>query len=323
MNTNLISEVNRLQQELDTVKQRLRFVEKRCTFEDIVGCDPELLSIIQTAKSAAPTPASILIEGERGTGKTLLAQSIHNTSRRWTQSFIKADCDGFNRSCENELHGLIESANRGTLFLANVDRLSAQAQIRVLEIMASRQIVQPGSTEIKKIDVRFLSSSEVDLRKLVHNGSFSKELFERLAVFHLRIPSLRERKNDIELIVGYLINQYNALLGKRIGSVSPAAVKMLNNQEWPGNIRQLKTLISKTIVNMDDAQEQIDIIHFVNTHSYDTGVVISLDKAVAEAERAYITSALARNGGDKNKAAIDLDIPLRTLYYKCKKLGIA
>jgi transcriptional regulator with PAS, ATPase and Fis domain len=343
-----ISEEIRLRQELEAVKQGLRRVEMKYTFEDILGYSPEFASVVRTAKNAAITPASILLEGESGTGKEVLAQAIHNASRRRTQNFVKIDCSGLSSSSAPELFGfadgrasysraggIIGEADRGTLYLANIERLPEDAQRKLLAVMTGREACSPGIYGEKRIDVRFLSSSKIDLGKVVSEGGFLQELYDRLSVFHLRIPPLRERPSDIGLIARYLINQYNDILNRHINDIEPSAIEMLKEQHWSGNVRGLESLLSKTIISMDECEDQIKKIHILSllektpvqsaaTADSATGinVVVKLNDAVNETERVYIINALERNGGDKNKAAAELDIPLRTLYYKCKKLRI-
>jgi len=306
----LVSEINRLQQELDLVKQRLRFAEKKNTFEDIAGSDPDFLAVVQKAKSAAITPASILLEGEKGTGKSLLAQAIHNASRRWSQKLVMVNCAEMDGSFESELPRAFEAANRGTLYLANIDILPQGIQCVLLR-------------EMKKTEVRLICSTEVDLVKMVADGSYAGELFDRISVFRLKIPPLRERKDDIRFIAGYFISYMNSLFDKRICCIEPEAVEMLKEQEWPGNVGELKSLFSKIIMNMDDNHTEIKRMHLYSGQTSEPEIGVRLDDAVNEAERKIIAAALVRNNGDKNSAAAELDIPLRTLYYKCKRLGIA
>ncbi|MCL1808332.1 MAG: sigma 54-interacting transcriptional regulator [Clostridiales bacterium] len=302
------------------IRQRLRRMETRYTFEDLAGCSPSFLALVQTAKSAALTPASILIEGESGTGKSMLAQAIHNASRRRTQSFVSVDCAARGELLENELADLVKEATRGTLYMANVDSISREMQRKLLTAMASRE-------------VRLLSSTKTPLSKMADAG-FSSELLTRLRVFHLPIPPLRERIDDVAEIAMYFINLYNAILDRRISGIDSAAVELLKAQAWPGNVRELENVLSKTIVNMDGGSEQIQIINILNflenssrnaaasSQAAFGSITVRLADAVNATERAHIANALAQGGGDKNKAAAALDIPLRTLYYKCKKLGI-
>jgi len=316
-----ISEINRLRAELDAVKQELRRVETQYTFDDLAGNSELFLSTVQTAKNAALTSASILIEGESGTGKSILARAIHNASRRWSQNFIEYDCSFDEEFIESgNVWNIFKSADRGTIYLSNIDRLPYNMQEKLLQTMINKEVRLPGASGAKKIDLRFIFSTKENLKKFVPDGRISRELYDRLSVFRFFLPPLRERKEDIEIISQYFINRFNTILNRNIEGIDSEAIKLLTEQNWPGNIRELESVISKTIVNMEQGEKQIKKSHIIiEAHS---GLAIKLNDAVAETEKVHIVNALKLSGGDKSKAAAALDIPLRTLYYKCKRLGI-
>ncbi len=354
------SELNRLRRELERVRQGLRRAEARYGFEDIVGEGAGLARLKQLAKSAALTPAALLLEGEAGAGKETLANAIHNTSRRKTQSFATVNCadydaeqleyrlfgylhGAFAASRRGGERGLILDANRGTVFIDNIDLLPPPLQTKLLRVLAEREVVPAGGQTGVKVDVRFISATRQDISAMAETGAFSRELLGRLAVFHFKLPPLRERPQDVEAVTQYFINQYNLMFGRRVRRASPEAIELLAAQRWPGNLRELEGVISRTLFGMGESEDTLQKMHLIdmlertaredaaraNGKGEDSDamppgntVVVRLADAVGETERSYIQRALARHKGDRQKAANDLDIPLRTLYYKCKKFGI-
>lgn len=347
-----ISEINRLRRELERLKQKLRKVETKITFEDVIGKNVELQNLIKTAKIAALTPATILLRGESGTGKEIFANAIHNASPRRNEKFVKLNCSSIPEELlESELFGykegaftgaqrggkkgLFQEADGGTLFLDEIGDISPRMQVKLLRALQEREIIPIGSTQSIKIDVRIISATNKPLEEMIENNEFREDLYYRLNLFPLEIPPLRERKEDIKEIVLYLINKHNEFYNRKIKDIETDAVELLMKNDWPGNVRELENVISRALINKNENEEILfleDIQLAMGKKSErklnkgTKGLCLehlrSLSAALEEVERMCILNAIERCEGDKNKAAFELDIPLRTLYYKCKKLKI-
>lgn len=352
-----ISEVNRLKRELDKVNQKLRKSQGKYTFQDIIGKDPALRHMIKIARGAAATPATIMIRGESGTGKEIVAHAIHNSSGRRHENFVKVNCTSLPEELiESELFGysegaftgarrggkkgLFQEAHRGTLFLDEIGDISLRMQMKLLRVLQEKEIMPVGSTDVIRVDVRIICATNKNLEELVEKGGFRDDLYYRLNVFPLFIPPLRDRPDDIGDISRYLINHYNELYGRNVQEVEPAAIELLTEQKWKGNVRELENVLSRTMINMEESGSVLRRSHLLATFGIgrDPGpaapaqrgggtrdpapIVVRLHEVMEAAERRCILDALERNGGNKNTAAYELGIPLRTLYYKCGKLGL-
>lgn len=352
-----VSEVNRLKRELDRVNQKLRKAEVKYTFKDIIGKNPELLKVIETAKVAAMTPATILIRGESGTGKEIMANAIHNTSKRRNEKFVKINCSSIPEELlESELFGykegaftgarrggkkgLFQEADGGTLFLDEIGDVSPKMQVKLLRTLQEREIMPVGSTETIPVDVRVISATNKNLEEMVEDGEFREDLYYRLNVFPLYIPPLRKRKGDMEAIVLYLLNKYDSFYDRQVTSVDQQAVELLQKKDWPGNIRELENVISRALINLDVQAQNLSVEDIAealggkeirrkqtNADSEENEMNLellpqNLSDALKIVERQLIEKTLTKADGDKNRAAAELQVPLRTLYYKCKTLGI-
>ena len=352
-----VSEVNRLKRELDRVNQKLRKAEVKYTFKDIIGKNPELLKVIETAKVAAMTPATILIRGESGTGKEIMANAIHNTSKRRNEKFVKINCSSIPEELlESELFGykegaftgarrggkkgLFQEADGGTLFLDEIGDVSPKMQVKLLRTLQEREIMPVGSTETIPVDVRVISATNKNLEEMVEDGEFREDLYYRLNVFPLYIPPLRKRKEDMEAIVLYLLNKYDSFYDRQVTSVDQQAVELLQKKDWPGNIRELENVISRALINLDVQAQNLSVEDIAealggkeirrkqaNADSEENEMNLellpqNLSEALKIVERQLIERMLTKADGDKNRAAAELQVPLRTLYYKCKTLGI-
>ena len=352
-----VSEVNRLKRELDRVNQKIRKAEVKYTFKDIIGKNPELLKVIETAKVAAMTPATILIRGESGTGKEIMANAIHNTSKRRNEKFVKINCSSIPEELlESELFGykegaftgarrggkkgLFQEADGGTLFLDEIGDVSPKMQVKLLRSLQEREIMPVGSTETIPVDVRVISATNKNLEEMVEDGEFREDLYYRLNVFPLYIPPLRKRKEDMEAIVLYLLNKYDSFYDRQVTSVDQQAVELLQKKDWPGNIRELENVISRALINLDVQAQNLSVEDIAealggkeirrkqtNADSEENEMNLellpqNLSDALKIVERQLIEKTLTKADGDKNRAAAELQVPLRTLYYKCKTLGI-
>lgn len=354
-----ISEINRLRRELDRLAQNLRKVEAKYSFKDIIGQNPALLRVIETAKVAAVTPATILLRGESGTGKEVFANAIHNSSPRRNEKFMTVNCSSLPEELlESELFGykdgaftgarrggrkgLFQEADKGTLFLDEIGDISPRMQVKILRVLQEREVMPLGTSEVVPVDVRIICATHKSLEDMMKNGEFREDLYYRLNVFPLFIPPLRERKEDIAEISAYLLNKHARYYGRNIERITPQAVELLEKRDWPGNVRELENVLARALISLKSDESVLDEVDIVsalgedlrsseylehgvgvdekNTSSND--VFVKLSDAVRSVERACIIRALDASRGDKNKAAAMLDLPLRTLYYKCKKLGI-
>ena len=346
-----ISEINRLRRELDRLNQKLRKVETKITFDDIIGKDKEMQKVITTAKVAAMTPATILIRGESGTGKEIFANAIHNASPRRNERLVKINCSSIpDELLESELfgykegaftgaqrggkRGLFYEADHGTLFLDEIGDVSPKMQVKLLRALQEKEIMPVGSTESIRVDVRIICATNKPLEELIESGEFREDLYYRLNVFPLFVPPLRERKDDIEDIARYIINKYNDFYDRKVDSVETEAIHLLKEKEWLGNVRELENVISRALINLENEEktltgydislalgEKIERKNNNSEHPLEN-LPSDINKAIEETERYCIQRALMETENDKNKASNILGIPIRTLYYKCKKLGI-
>jgi formate hydrogenlyase transcriptional activator len=230
-------------------------------YEEIVGSSKPLRRVMSQVSEVAPTESTVLIQGETGTGKELIARAIHKRSNRSSRAFIKINCAAIPTSLiASELFGhekgaftgavqrrigRFESADGGTIFLDEVGELSAETQIALLRVLQERELERVGSSRPIQIDVRVLAATNRDLETAVEEGSFRRDLFYRLNVFPIQVPSLRERRDDIPMLVEYLVERYAKKCGRRIRRTSKATLELLQSYAWPGNIRELQNVIER------------------------------------------------------------------------------
>ena len=308
---------------------------------------------INIARTAAMTPATIMLRGESGTGKEIFANAIHNTSPRRNEKFVKINCSSIpDELLESELFGykegaftgaqrggkkgLFQEADKGSLFLDEIGDVSPRMQVKILRALQEKEIMPVGSTESIPIDVRIICATNKPLEKMIEDGEFREDLYYRLNVFPIKIPPLRERKDDIEAISMYLLNQYNDYYGRKVTTIEKDAIKLLKKGDWPGNVRELQNVLSRALINLSEDEEVLtaeDIEASINGEDarprkpkgyagVPETLPTELNAALEQVETVVIKRAIEGAAGDKNKAAVALGIPLRTLYYKCKKLGI-
>lgn len=314
-------------------------VEER--FGDIVGKSPQMLSIFQSVQKIAGTNASVLLFGESGTGKELVARAIHRQSARVRGPFIKVNCSALAETLlESELfghergaftgavrerRGRFELAHGGTLFLDEISDIPPAVQVRLLRVLQEKEIERVGGERTIKVDVRIISATNRDLAAEVERGAFREDLFYRLHIVPLRIPPLRERQGDIELLVRHFIRTTSKETGKRVTGITDEALELLLAYPWPGNVRELENAVERAIVLCDG--EQLGVGEFpmgeapgMAAHPVTTNG--SLDRVLAETERRLIVEALERAGGVKTRTAELLGIKTSALYYKLEKYGL-
>ncbi|NPU89595.1 MAG: sigma-54-dependent transcriptional regulator [Fervidobacterium sp.] len=343
-----VSEILKLTNELEEVKRLIRHMRAQYTFDDIIG-DSKLIQIAkEQAKKVAQTPATVLLRGESGTGKELFAHAIHNASPRRNKPFVSVNCAAVPESIlESELFGyeegsftgalhggkkgLVEEADGGTLFLDEVGKLPLSLQPKLLRFIETKEYVPVGGRNVKKVDVRIIAATNMELEKMVRNGDFLPDLYFRLNVFPIYLPSLKDRKEDIPKLAVHIVKKLNQQYGRMVEGISPAVIKYIVSKDWPGNVRELENFLGRVMINMGPEERYIELKHLPE----DSGLKVekkgeefsdigekSLKDLVEEYEKKIILSALKQTGGDKVKAAKMLDISIRTLYYKMERYGI-
>ena len=308
------------------------------TFEGIIGDSPALRDVLRSMRKVAGVETTVLLMGETGTGKELIARAIHDTSPRKERSLVKLNCGAIPHGLvESELFGhergaftgamqrrigRFEMADRGTLFLDEVGELPLETQVKLLRVLQEQEFERVGSTRPMKVDVRLVAATNRDLEVEVNAGRFRRDLFYRLNVFPVRIPSLRERPRDIPLLVKHFLAQLQRKLAKPLQGVTPESVERLQGYSWPGNIRELQNVLERSCVMATSPIVEIeDDLVAVTPPRTTNGSITSLD----ENERAHIRRALAATGGrihGPRGAATMLDIHPSTLRSRMERLGI-
>ncbi len=307
-------------------------------FEEIIGQSASLRDVLRKVEQVAPTEATVLIRGETGTGKELLARAVHDRSRRKDRPLVKVNCGSIPSGLvESELFGhergaftgasqrrigRFELANSGTIFLDEVTELPLDTQVKLLRVLQEGEFERVGSSQTIKVDVRVIAATNRDLNEIVKNGSFRADLFYRLNVFPLESPPLRERKGDIPLLVNFFLSRFGKKLGKEVRGVSQKSMQSLVQYNWPGNIRELQNVIERAVVVARSPMVQIDDSMLCSeTGSMETSTIDTLENV----ERSHIVRALTETRwvihGKKGAAEI-LGINPSTLRSRIDKLGI-
>ena len=310
-------------------------------FEEIVGSSQMLRKILEQVSMVAPTDSTVLILGETGTGKELIARAIHKRSKRAGHAFIRVNCAAIPPSLiASELFGhekgsftgaiqqrmgRFEAADGGTIFLDEVGDLPAETQLALLRVLQEREIERVGSVKAIPLDVRVVAATNRDLEEAVADRTFRQDLFYRLNIFPIRIPSLRERADDIPLLVEYFIERYAKKAGKKIKNIGKKTYDLFQSYEWPGNIRELQNVVERAVILCDGETFNVDETWFKRENRQPSGPTVVLVTALEKREREAIETALAdargQVGGPKGAAA-KLGIPRQTLESKIKTLGI-
>jgi len=329
------AERKRLQKENAALR---RMVAQREPFPLIIGQGQAMTAVLQTVERIAPTDANVLLEGESGTGKGLVAQAIHRRSPRATGPFLVITCSGFQDPLlESELfghekgaftgatsvkQGLFEVADRGTLFLDEVGEMSPAMQAKLLQVLDSRELRRVGGTRVQRVDVRIIAATNKDLALEVRTGRFRDDLYYRLNVVGVVVPPLRERREDIPLLVEHFLKQLQVTGGKA-KTVSPEALQCLVQYVWPGNVRELANAIERLIILTPG--EVIGVEQLPPNIRSPLGAPHGRSPgptSLAEMERLHITRVLSGTGGKKMQAARLLGIDLKTLNHKMKIYNI-
>ena len=352
-------DINELRQAVEKASTRIRLLRKNAElrqsldekfgFEGVVGNSPSMNRIIDQLRSVAPTPSTVLICGENGTGKELVARALHQNSQRKSKPFVALNISALPDSIlESELFGhepgaftgavgrrvgKFEYANGGTLFLDEVGEMPVDTQIQLLRVLESRKISRVGANEEIDVNVRLVAATNANLEKLIKDGKFRQDLYYRLKVISIELPPLRERRVDIPLLVDHFRNHIAESHGREAPAVSRDARRALMAYDWPGNIRQLRNTIESMLVLDTDGLLDVDDLPSdiipVNGEDGDNPILSTISgtdsligKPLSEVEKYYIQKALELTNGKREEAAALLGIGERSVYRKIKEYGL-
>jgi DNA-binding NtrC family response regulator len=301
---------------------------------EMIGSTPGMVEVYKTVSQVAPTDATVVIEGETGTGKELVARMIHRFSNRASQPFVAVDCTSIPAALiESELFGALkgaftgadrdrvgvfEAANKGTVFLDEIGDIDLGFQARLLRFLQEREIRPVGASREKKVDVRVVVATNRDLQKMVEEGKFREDLWFRLNVVRLTMPPLRERRNDVPLLTHYFLNKYNSRYDRNV-KLTESGLKALKDFTWPGNIRQLQHLIERLTILAPHDRIDAEAVHDAVSAMEPGGAA---SETLAETEADQIRRVLAATGGNKSRAAAILGIERKTLYRKLERMKL-
>jgi transcriptional regulator with GAF, ATPase, and Fis domain len=312
---------------------------------EIIGTSPRMVEIYKKLARVAAIDSPVLLLGESGSGKELVARAIHANSPRSQAQFVIINCGALPETLlESELFGhekgaftgantarkgLLESAAGGTVFLDEISETSLSFQVKLLRVIQEREIRRVGSNDTVQVDIRVIAATNRDLREMVRNNQFREDLFHRLNVFTIALPSLRERATDIPLLVSFYLKSFNEKYGKNT-RVAADAMEAMKRYTWPGNVRELKNVLERSLIFNDTGVITGSELEFGETDGTEAEKPLMVPAAVApnptqsldDMERDHIIRVLKETGGNKKKAAEILGIERRTLYNKAKRLGI-
>ena len=316
-------------------------IDRSSMFEEIVGSSEALRQVLAQVSKVAPTDSTVLILGETGTGKELIARAIHNRSKRSARAFIRVNCAAISPSLiASELFGhergaftgalqrrlgRFESADGGTIFLDEVGDLPPETQVALLRVLQEREFERVGGSQTLSVDVRVLAATNSDLSAAVAERRFRQDLFYRLNVFPIRTPALRERVDDIPLLVGYLIDRYAQKAGKKIRNINKETLDLFQAYDWPGNIRELQNVIERAVILCDGETFSVDETWLTPVAPKSAATSVPLVANLVGHEKEMVETALREAGGvmgGPGGAAAKLGIPRQTLESKIRKLGI-
>ncbi len=327
--------------ETDKLKSRQKQISEDLDnkYQEIIGHSEAILKVFDTIEMVAKTDANVLILGENGTGKELVARAIHRHSNRASEVFISVDMGAISQTLfESELFGhtrgaftdakedragRFEIASGGTLFLDEIGNLTMALQAKLLSVLQSRQVTRVGSNKPKPIDIRLICATNMPLYDMVKKSDFRQDLLYRINTIEVRIPPLRERLDDIPLLAGHFLGQYAKKYNKPIRSLSPSLIKRMQKYTWPGNVRELQHAVERAVImSRNQVLEAEDF--FLNYHGKETDDnAVNLDAYnIEEMERILIRKALKRHNGNITQAAQELGLTRSSLYRRMEKYDI-
>lgn len=333
--------------EKAALSQRVQQLEEKLgnkySFDGIIGNSKALLETIDLAKKVAGTDTTVLLTGETGTGKEVFAQAIHQASNRNNKNFIAINCSAFSHDLlESEMFGhkagaftgamkdkkgLFEEANNGTIFLDEVGEMALDLQAKLLRVIENGEFIKVGESKVTKVNVRIITATNRNLATEIEAGHFRQDLYYRLSVFSIQLPSLRERVADIETLALYYLKQFALKTNKKLQGASPEFISLLKMHQWPGNIRELKNVIERSVI--------LENSNFLTPSSlpleiqYTEGESVKSDSKVlsafslASAEKIHIRKVFNHTDGNKTETAKLLNIALTTLYRKLEEYQIS
>ncbi|WP_159474358.1 sigma-54-dependent transcriptional regulator [Chryseobacterium sp. 18068] len=318
-------------------------LNRKQSFDSIIGKSSSITTVVDSARKVANTDATVLLTGETGTGKEVFAQAIHHASKRNKNNFIAINCSAFGKDLlENELFGhkagaftgalkdskgIFEEANQGTVFLDEIGEMPLDLQAKLLRVLESGEFLKVGDSKPTKTDVRIIAATNRDLETEIEKGNFREDLYYRINIFQIKLPSLRERVTDIELLVNFFLKSFSLKTGKNIISVSPDYLKALKNHPWKGNIRELRNVIERSVILTDSSElgiESLPIDISVYSSEKDSAQTKIMSAfSIASAEKMQIQKVLNHTKGNKAEAARLLEIGIATLYRKVEEYKIS
>ena len=353
-------ESHRLREENVQLKRALK---QRFNFPNIIGKSEKMLTLFDLVAQVAPSRSTVLISGESGTGKELIAKAIHSASTRADRAFVPVNTGsipvdllesqlfghvkGAFTSAVASKKGLFEVADQGTIFFDEIATVSPETQAKLLRVIQEREFMRLGGTEQLKVDVRIVAASNIDLLSLVKEGRFREDLYHRLNVIHLHLPPLRERREDIPMLLAHFLERFCTENSKPLRLFTPSAMKLLMDYDWPGNVRELENVVERAVVLSTQERVDMDLLpESLRSKEIVRGVRLqlseflpplpgeagsrtaadnpnpSLFQIIDEVERRIIVDMLERTGWNQTEAAERFLIPLSTLNQKIKRLGI-
>jgi DNA-binding NtrC family response regulator len=337
----LLDKIVERQDTLREVKVLRRQLREQGSFGSMIGNSASMRKVYQIVEQAAPTSASVLIWGESGTGKELVAKTIHQLSPRAQQPFVPINCAAIPETLlESEIfghekgaftgatdrrEGCFELADRGTLFLDEIAEMTPATQVKLLRVLQERTFRRLGGRQEQTVDVRVLAATNVVPTDAVKSGKLREDLFYRLHVFAIELPPLRQRKEDLPLLIQSFIAEFNGRNGKRVSAVEPAAMKVLEQYNWPGNVRELRNVVERAVIL--SSGEFLELKHLPPYVSevpapppIPGGMSLTAGMTVEEAENRLIMLTLDHARGNKTRAAEILGISLKTLHNKLNRM---
>ncbi|WP_437202328.1 sigma-54-dependent transcriptional regulator [Planctomicrobium sp. SH664] len=350
-------DIQELRSAVDKASSRIRLLRRNIAlskgldekfgFEGVIGNSPAMHRVIEQLKNLAPTDTTVLILGESGTGKELVARALHQNSPRKSKPFVPLNISALPESIlESELWGhepgaftgaatrrigKFEHANGGTLFLDEVGEMPMETQIKLLRVLEDRKITRLGSNEERSINVRLVAATNADLKAMMEKGEFRSDLYYRLSVVTISLPPLRERREDIPLLIEHFLKEFCKRNGREVEGISRAARQVLMSFEWPGNIRQLRNVIEGMLALDNDGRLDVDDLPMElatlagrasDGLAYASGTDMLIGRPFEEVEKYYIARALELTGGKREEAARLLGIGERTMYRKIKEFDL-
>jgi two-component system response regulator HydG len=324
--------------EVDKLKKAKEMLEEQISkpFGDIIGDSPAIKEVFTIIDKVAKTDANVLILGENGTGKELIARAIHQRSLRKDKSFVSVDMGAITETLfESELFGhkkgaftdaredrpgRFELANGGTLFLDEIGNLSMSLQSKLLSALQSRQVTRVGANQALAVDIRLICATNMPLQKMVQEGTFRQDLLYRINTVELQVPPLSERMDDIPLLAKHYLNYYSKKYHKNVSTIAQEAMDKLKRYPWPGNIRELQHAIERAVIMTDSSSLQESDFLFSRSmnNMASTSDTLNLD----EVEKTAIVKALSMHGGNISKAADELGLTRASLYRRMEKYGL-